>query len=69
MVIELTPEVSGDVVDEQTTVSLPLGSVRRAGVAAPRNSVGEGTEYSPPDGEKRVHALFILRLVSEGMVN
>jgi hypothetical protein len=35
VVIELTPEVSGDVVDEPTTVSLPLASVRRrAGVAA-----------------------------------
>jgi len=34
VVIELTPEVSGDVVDEPTTVSLPLRSVRRAGVAA-----------------------------------
>ena len=34
VVIELTPEVSGDVVDEPTTVSLPLESVRRAGVAA-----------------------------------
>lgn len=34
VVIELTPEVSGDVVDEPTTVSLPLDSVRRAGIAA-----------------------------------
>lgn len=34
VVIELTPEVSGDVVDEPTTVSLPVDSVRRAGVAA-----------------------------------
>ena len=34
VVIELTPDVSGDVVDEPTTVSLPLESVRRAGVAA-----------------------------------
>jgi hypothetical protein len=34
VVIELTPEVSGDVVDEPTTVSLPLQSVRRADVAA-----------------------------------
>ena len=33
-VIELTNEVSGDVVDEPTTVSLPVESVRRAGVAA-----------------------------------
>jgi len=30
VVIELTQEVSGDVVDEPTTVSLPLESVRRA---------------------------------------
>ncbi|MGH9156799.1 MAG: hypothetical protein ACRD1K_13410 [Acidimicrobiales bacterium] len=34
VVIELTPEVSGDVVDEPTTVSLPLESVRHAGVSA-----------------------------------
>lgn len=34
VVIELTPEVSGDVVDEPTTVSRSLESVRRAGVAA-----------------------------------
>ena len=34
VVIELTPEISGDVVDEPTTVSLPLDAVRRAGVAA-----------------------------------
>lgn len=34
VVIELNAEVSGDVVDEPTTVSLPLESVRRAGVAA-----------------------------------
>jgi hypothetical protein len=34
IVVELTPEISGDVVDEPTTVSLPLAAVRRAGVAA-----------------------------------
>jgi len=34
VVVELTPEVSGEVVDEPTTVSLPLESVRRAGIAA-----------------------------------
>ena len=34
VVIEMTPEVSGDVIDEPTTVSLPLESIRRAGVAA-----------------------------------
>ena len=30
VVVELTPAISGDVVDEPTTVSLPVDSVRRA---------------------------------------
>lgn len=29
VVVELTPAISGDVVEEPTTVSLPLDSVRR----------------------------------------
>ncbi|MCC6225875.1 MAG: hypothetical protein IT195_05675 [Microthrixaceae bacterium] len=34
VVIRLSPDVSGDVVDEPTTVSLPIDDVRRVGVAA-----------------------------------
>lgn len=34
VVVALEPEESGFVVDEPTTVALPIGSVRRAGVAA-----------------------------------
>ncbi len=30
VVVELTPAISGDVVDERTTVSLPIDSVHRA---------------------------------------
>jgi hypothetical protein len=34
VVIMLTPEVSGDVVDEPTTVSMPIDSVKRVAPAA-----------------------------------
>lgn len=34
VVVRLTPELSGEVVDEPTTVSLPLDSVRIADAAA-----------------------------------
>lgn len=34
VVVELRPELSGDVVDETTTVTLPLAMVRRHGGAA-----------------------------------
>ncbi len=34
VVVKLTPELSGDVVDEPTTVSVPLDAVRRVEPAA-----------------------------------
>lgn len=34
VVVELTPELSSFVVDEPTTVTLPMGAVRPAGVTA-----------------------------------
>ena len=34
VVIMLTPEVSGDIVDEATTVSVPLDAVKRVAPAA-----------------------------------
>jgi hypothetical protein len=34
IVVELTPELSSFVVDERTTVTLPVDAVRRAGVTA-----------------------------------
>ncbi|MEO8696517.1 MAG: hypothetical protein ABI658_23600 [Acidimicrobiales bacterium] len=34
VVVELTPELSSYVVDERTTVTLPVEHVRKAGVAA-----------------------------------
>lgn len=34
VVVELTPAISGDVVEAPTTVSLPLDNVRRVGAAA-----------------------------------
>lgn len=34
VVVELTPELSSYVVDEPTTIALPIEAVRRAGVAA-----------------------------------
>ena len=34
VVVELTPELSSYVVDERTTVTLPVAQVRKAGVAA-----------------------------------
>jgi hypothetical protein len=34
VVVELTPELSGEIVDESTTVSVPMEAVRLASVAA-----------------------------------
>lgn len=33
VVVELSPELSGDVVDEPTTVTLPVGAVRESALA------------------------------------
>ena len=34
VVVALTPELSSHIVDESTTVTLPIAAVRKAGVAA-----------------------------------